>query len=251
MQRLDSDGTVAAAVEYARSCDVPGLGVIRWNAGGIALFDRSGAQVRFIDNGCEYWTTQVAFGPDHSVWAIGWLGSTKEAGLHADYLTLRHFAQTGEPLGASLPRAAFPHPDYPHREPLILPRIGLWDLQVAGDRVQIILDRVNLWVETDLNGKEIARWSTGPNFARPGAFTADGLALAAGERKKIIVFNRSSGAWSQPILEITGRAADRCRRQLHRFSSCRTGPCAGFPNPLLPLPWQLRNRQVGRTSRYS
>jgi hypothetical protein len=197
----DTDGTVAAAVGYSLSCNVPGLGVRPWQGGGIAFFDRSGGQTRFIDTGCDYWTTQVAFGPDHSVWAIGWLGSLT-ASLKADYLALRHYTQTGEPLGASLPRASFPHPDDPHREPLILPKIGLWDLQVTGDHVEIILDRVNLWVETDLKGQETARWSTGPNFARPRAFTADGLAWRQ-VGKQIMVFNRSSGAWSQPILEIT------------------------------------------------
>jgi lipid-binding SYLF domain-containing protein len=36
---------------------------------------------------------------------------------------------------------------------------------------------------------------------RPSAFTADGLAWRQAG-KQIMVFNRSSGAWSQPILDI-------------------------------------------------
>src|SRR5579884_1859045 len=151
---VDPDGTVAAAITYPLSCDPLGSGSIPWNAGGIAVFDQSGAQIRLIDAGCDYWATQVAFGEDHSVWTIGYLGMTT-ASMTADYLTLRHYSQNGEQIGAFLPRDSFPHPDDPRMEPLILPLIGMWELRVTSDRVEIRLDRPKLLVETDMSGREI------------------------------------------------------------------------------------------------
>jgi len=139
---VDADGTLAMAVEYPLSCNLPGLGVIPWGGGGIALFDQAGVEARFIDTGCDYWTTQVAFGTDHSVWTIGYLGDAS-ASVRADYLTLRHYSQDGQQVGAFLPGASFPHPADPHMEPLILPTIGLWELRVTNEQVELLLLRAN------------------------------------------------------------------------------------------------------------
>jgi hypothetical protein len=139
---IDEDGTLAAAV---RAVSVLG----RARGGGIALFDRAGRQIRFFDTG-EYLPTQVAFGSDHSIWTIGWLGGETAASLTADYPILRKYAQDGRQLGAFLPRARFPHPEYLGREPLIMPMLGLWELRVANERVEAVLHRPHLWVQTDL-----------------------------------------------------------------------------------------------------
>ncbi len=86
-------------------------------------------------------------------------------------------------------------------EPLIVPAIGLWELLVRNERVEVMLHRAKLWVETDLNGQETGRWNTGNNGSRPGAFTSDGRAWRqAGNR--VIVFDRSSGVWSRPVFQV-------------------------------------------------
>src|SRR6059058_5356386 len=36
---VDADGTLAAAIEYPLSCNVPGIGAVPWRGGGIAFFD--------------------------------------------------------------------------------------------------------------------------------------------------------------------------------------------------------------------
>jgi hypothetical protein len=83
---VDADGTMAAAIRT-----VSGSGIVR--GGGIALFDRAGAQIRFIDTG-GYLPAQAAFGPDHSIWTIGWLGDRRTS-LTADYATLRGASTSG------------------------------------------------------------------------------------------------------------------------------------------------------------
>jgi hypothetical protein len=86
-------------------------------------------------------------------------------------------------------------------EPLILPSIGLWELGVTNERVEVMLDRAKLWVETDMNGQETGRWNTGSNGSRPRAVTQDGRAWGQA-RKQVMVFDRSSGVWSKPVLQV-------------------------------------------------
>ena len=171
---------------------LPDHGQVSSVGGGIALFDQTGNQIRFIDTGCDYWPTQVAFAPDHSLWAIGSLPNSELEFLTADYLFLRHYSRDGEELGRYLPRSSFPHPDNIPKEPLIAPMVGLWELRVTSDRVTALLQGSRLWVETDLNGKEIERWNTGPN--RPNAITTDGDAWQM-QNKQLEVFDRAAGIW--------------------------------------------------------
>jgi hypothetical protein len=58
-------GTLAIAIEH-RVDKSPG--------GGIAVFDPTGIQSAFIDAGTNWMPTLVCFGPDHSIWTIGWRG---------------------------------------------------------------------------------------------------------------------------------------------------------------------------------
>jgi hypothetical protein len=178
---VDSDGTMAAAVRGVSAARIP-------RGGGIALFDRAGAQTHFINTG-GYLPSQVAFGPDHSIWTIGWLGDDM-ASLTADYSTLRNYAQDGKELGEFLPRASFPYAKDPGGEPLILPMLGGWELRVANERVEVIMHREHLWVQTDLKGQERGRWSYD---GRPSAITQDGRSWRwFGHRLQ--VFDRS-GVW--------------------------------------------------------
>jgi hypothetical protein len=91
----DSDGSVAAAVEYAKGGKMIGAGIAR--------FDQAGSQIWFIDTG-RNWPTHVAFGPDHSIWALGWRGP-QDSG-NDDFL-LRHYGADGQDLGGFLPRNSF------------------------------------------------------------------------------------------------------------------------------------------------
>ena len=59
----DADGSLALAVEYR----IDHLG-----GGGVTVFDPTGSQTAFIGTGADYWPAQVCFGPDQSIWAIGW-----------------------------------------------------------------------------------------------------------------------------------------------------------------------------------
>jgi hypothetical protein len=190
---VDSDGTMAAAV---RGVSAAG----RADGGGIALFDRTGTQIRFLDTG-GYLPTQVAFGPDHSIWTIGYLAG--KANLTADYSTLRNYAQDGKELGRFLPRASFPYgKDLELGEPLILPMMGGWELRVANERVEVILHRANLWVQTDLNGQEQGRWNISPNVpngCRPYAITQDGRAWQRIDGRHLNVFDRSAGWRAVPL----------------------------------------------------
>ena len=194
---VDLDGTLAAAVRVhygSQRCihdsAIYGRGLS--DGGGIALFDETGMQVSFIDTGCDYWPTQVAFAPDHSLWTIGSLAEFWDL-ITADYLFLRHYARDGTELGRYLSRGSFPHPDDIHKEPLTLPMIGLWELRVTSDRVTAILHRPHMWVQTDLDGKEIGRWNIGPD-GRPRAITADGNVWRM-RNKQLEVFDRVTSLW--------------------------------------------------------
>jgi hypothetical protein len=181
---VDEDGTAAAAVR-----SVAARGPAR---GGIALFDRAGTQLRFFDTG-EYLPTQVAFGPDHSIWTIGRLGGQPVDNLTADHTVLRNYARDGRLLGAFLPRASFHYPESIGHVPLVAPMLGLWELRVANQRVEAVLHGQHLWVETDLHGKETGRWNIAGN-GRPTAVTEDGRAWhKAGSQLQ--VFDRSTGVW--------------------------------------------------------
>lgn len=181
---VDTDGTMAAAVQGVSDKGKPG-------SSGVALFDRVGSQFRFVDTG-GYLPTQVAFGPDHSVWTIGYLGLTM-ASFAADYAILRNYARDGRELGQYLPRASFPK-DIRGGGPLIDPMVGRWELRVTGEQVDIIMHRAALWVQTDLKGKERGRWDIAHDGGWPFAITQDGKAWHA-DPHSLTVFDRAAGVW--------------------------------------------------------
>ena len=73
---------------------------------------------------------------------------------------------------------------------------------MANQRVEAVLHRANLWVQTDLNGQEKGRWDTGPN-GRPAAITEDGRAWRK-DGNKLEVFDRSTGAWRAVAFDAPG-----------------------------------------------
>lgn len=195
---VDTDGTIAGAVSYSAD------GSSRSEGGGIAVFDQSGKQVRFFETG-RYHPTQIAFGPDHSIWTLGWPGVQH---WEDDFFILRNYSKDGEELGHFLPRSSF------DREPdPIGPEIGAWQLRVIGGRVGAVIYespvyrqeqkyRAMVWVETDLKGQELGRWEVGANPA-PEAFTKSGR-LYMREGQSVSIFDRSTKTWRRVAVSADG-----------------------------------------------
>ena len=182
----DTDGALAAAVAY---------GDKRKHGGGIALFDHSGKQIQFFDT-YKYLPTQLAFADDHTIWTLGWQGFPAS---HDDYLILRHYSEDGQELGAFLHRSTF---DAEH-DP-VGPNTGLWQLRVAGNRIGALFYESSIlsqgqqllsmvWVEFDLNGKELGRWDVGHQWV-PDAFTTNG-ALYRLDDTGVSRLDRLNGTW--------------------------------------------------------
>lgn len=195
----DADGTTAGAVKYFDD-------TTHKDRGGIAVFDSLGKQIRFFDTGL-YHPTQIAFGPDHSIWTLGWPGN-QVGRCPDDFLILRNYSQDGQELGAFLPRSSFdPHPDP------IGPMVGMWELRVMGDRVGAVIYKSSiyapdespckdmLWVETDLKGKELGRWNVGAKS--PEAFTQSG-GLFARMRGSLCIFDRGTKTWRKLAVPAEG-----------------------------------------------
>jgi len=188
---VDTDGTIVGAVMYSPD------GTSIKEGGGIAVFDQSGKQVRFLDTG-RYHPTQIAFGPDHSIWTLGWPGSQARR-WDDDFFILRNYSQDGQELGHFLPRYSF------DREPdPVGPEIGMWQLRVIGDRVGAVIyetpvyregqnNRPMVWVETNLKGQELGRWEVGAN-PEPRAFTQSG-GLYRSEGSSVSIFDCATKAW--------------------------------------------------------
>jgi hypothetical protein len=152
----------------------------------MALFTPKGSLTLRIDTG-DWHPSYVAFAPDHSLWALG----SEEYLLAArpDYFVLRHYSPTGDLLGEFFPRSAFPADSNPGQ---II--IGTGGLRVANGRLGIILrhaaNKKDLWLETDLNGKELGRWP-----ATPRAFTEDGSVYAPSPQG-LTKLDKTTGAWN-------------------------------------------------------
>jgi len=176
---IDADGTLVAAVAYYDDGDGHGPG------GGIALFNRTGAQTRFIHTG-EYLPTQVCVGPDHSIWTLGWRGPGDAS--KDDYFVLRNYSPTGQEMGAFLARSSFA----PERDPAE-PCVGAWSIRIVNGRIgaRFCSSSPMIFIETDLKGKELGRW----DFAGRSllAFTQSGAIY--GQEHDVAVFDRSTGRW--------------------------------------------------------
>ena len=124
---VDADGSAAVAMGRSDT------------AGRIAVYSTSGSRLRTIATG-DFIPAYVQFGPDHSIWVAG-------------RGTLRNYSREGERLASYT----------------LLPAEGNWQepvhqlpgLRVCPDRVGYFMKPEAgrlIWVETDLNGKELGRW---------------------------------------------------------------------------------------------
>jgi hypothetical protein len=183
---VDTDGTAAATVDF-------------WNKGGISLWNTEGTKIRDIDTG-EYVPSFVAFAPDHSVWTTGTRTRARPENK-TDYLVLRHFSREGALRGAYLPRSSFASDREPAESITALPGI-----HIANGRVGMYLpgggNRQRVWVETDLNGKELGRWLMNSG-GHPAAMTHSGAVYARGV-SGLLILDRAAGQWSPVSLPSDG-----------------------------------------------
>jgi len=176
---IDSDGTVAAAVQ---SHDT--------RTGDIRIFSRDGSPDGQIDTG-PYLPSQVCFAPDHSLWTLG-NENGRRIDDRPDYSILRHYSHTGDLLGEFFPRSSFPADSDPGQD-----IVGMWRLRIAGGRIGAALPmgphKGLLWLETDLTGAETGRWAV-PLTAAPAAMTDSGAVYVSGEG--ISMLDRATVSWN-------------------------------------------------------
>jgi len=182
----DENGTLAVAVEFR-------MPKAAERSGGIVIFDQKGAQSVAINTGA-FRPTQLSFGPDHSIWTIGYYPAPEPE----DYSVLRNYsATTGELIGGYLPRSSFA----PDLGP-VGPNIGGWQLRVSDRNVVALFywssiykpgqpeRRMLQWVETDLKGKELLRRDlprTRFALSKNGDFY--------GQFDGVSVFDKTNGRW--------------------------------------------------------
>jgi hypothetical protein len=193
----EADGSLAIAVQYR---------IEKLRGGGVAIFDPTGIQSAFIETGTDWLPTQVCFGPDHSIWAIGWRGIAQPATSVVDYFVLRNYARDGRLLGAFLSRSSF------EQDPVGRPNVGGWQLRSANGRIGGLFyttsalkhgapRRMGEWIEVDLLGKVVRQVEMPEKTI--GAFCNDGSLYARGYQGDYSVLNPAGNSW-QPFLEATG-----------------------------------------------
>ncbi len=185
---VDTNRTAAAAVDHGGS------------RGEISIFDQNGLQVRLIDTG-PFLPSFVCFAPDHSIWSTGTL-ARQSLTEKPEFFILRHFSFDGKELGAFLPRSSFKNDGEPAAA-----IIGTSGLRVANNRIGALLSYGGngskaLWVEADLNGKEIGRWRVDID-GQPAAFTASG-AIYAQEVGRIWLLDHATGKWNPASIQSDG-----------------------------------------------
>ncbi len=164
----------------AIAADTDGALAIAWRteaAGGIDLFDPSGAPARSIQTG-RYRPTHLSFGEDHSLWTLGYQTLAGHPGAWDDsgYMIVRRFLPSGQQAGAYLPQSLFPHG--------LPPGDQTWQrsncITVAGDRVGLWVNSgmdsgKTEWVELNLDGNLTGRWRLDPfAYELTVALTSDG-----------------------------------------------------------------------------
>jgi len=180
---VDSDGSVAAGIGF------PGP---QGFSGGIAYFDSSGKQTRFVDTG-KYAPAHVCFDRNHSLWTFGWQRhSSGDREEPSNYMMFRKYSADGSEAGRYGPRSFLPGRSAPGGA-----SFGLWRLRVADDRVGALSeDRV--WIELGLDGHLIGKWPLGRDLQRGLAFTSNARLCRQTPGKTmpgIECFDRGTGAW--------------------------------------------------------
>ena len=180
---VDSDGSVAAAVGFSGP---QGFG------GGLAYFDASGKQTRFVETG-KYMPAHVSFDRNHSLWTFGWQrDSSGDYEDRSNYMMFRKFSPDGSEIGRYAPRSSLPEKSAPGGTSL-----GQLRLRVADDRVGALSEN-RVWIELGLDGRLIGKWPLGRDLQGGLAFTSDARLCRQTPGKTvpgIECLNRSTGGW--------------------------------------------------------
>jgi hypothetical protein len=176
---VDKDGTAVTAGNFSDG------------KGALWLWSSAGSNIRVIQ-APDYVPTYVAFAPDGSIWTTG---TRDRINRHTrdDYAILRHFSREGALLGAYLPRSSFST----EREPAE-PVTALSALRIANGRIGVYLSgggrKHHVWIEFDLNGKELGRWLLNNIDGHPAAFTEAG-GVYTRSTDGIYRLDRAAGNW--------------------------------------------------------
>ncbi len=192
----DSDGVEAAA--YSPN---------HVREGHIDLLDHTGVVISTINTG-SYIPQQVAFAPDHTVWAACF-NAERQPGQ--DFNVLHHYARTGEELGQALSYAQIGG-DLKH--PVIENPRGLQFLYTANDRIgwnEALHTGSRTWVEVSFSGELLGKYElkTPDGLSvMPLTMTASGNVYAMifkprGEAR-FAVLNREKGVWEKVVGDPAG-----------------------------------------------
>jgi hypothetical protein len=183
---VDRDGISAAAVH------------VSGQKGRISIRSRAGAQLTEIDTD-QYLPSYICFAPDHSIWATG--ADMYNSG--DEFFILRHHSRDGAELGRFLPRSSFQLRGQP-----AIDVTGLSGLRAAKNSLGLLIGyggdggRPALWLETDLSGKELGRW-TADFDGWPATLTANG-AVYAQASGHILSLDRSGKKWNPTRIPTDG-----------------------------------------------
>jgi hypothetical protein len=195
---IDSDRTLAVAWQ-----DAP-------NAG-IDIRDLSGKLTRSIDTGL-FIPAHLSFGPDHSLWALGWQRDKN------DYPILRRYSIDGQETGAFLSRSLFAAGLPPGMKEWQRRRITVTADRVGVEVVSGTIGTEREWVELDLDGNVKGRWKMDAWDRSPAvAFTSDDQAYVqrynrGAKSMEIFRLNRATSTWDlakAPNLDLYGADGDK------------------------------------------
>ncbi len=188
---IDTDGTIAVASAFSGNQS-------DWiDTGGIAFLDLSGKQTRFVPTG-GYMPAGLGFDQEHFLWVVG-QGDK-------DDLLVRKVSKDGKEVGAYLAQSLFGGLGFSAG-------LGLWRVRAANDRVGLLAyagtDHELEWVELNLEGKLLGRWTLGARKDGGYAYTADGRLYGKSWDEKgkprLTVFDRAKRSWI-PVQDRSGGA---------------------------------------------
>jgi hypothetical protein len=185
---VDKDGTAVTSGDFSDG------------KGALWLWNSAGSNIRVIRTP-DYVPSYVAFAPDGSIWTTG---TRDQSNRHTpeDYAILRHFSREGALLGAYLPRSSFPSEREPAEPVMALPA-----LCIANGRIGVYFSgggrKHHVWIEVDLNGKELGRWLLSNIDGDPAAFTEAGVVYAR-SLDGIYRLDRAAGNWIVTSIAVLG-----------------------------------------------
>jgi hypothetical protein len=198
---LNPDGNSGSIYRPAADTDGTAIVTLAWGERGnrkvgMAFFDSNGTQTRFVGAG-NYVPSAFTFGPDHSIWAVGWARKANDY-PEMEYAIVRKYSRDGVQAGAYLQRSLFPPGLQPGGS-------GVSWIQVAKDRVGMMLypgqtSQFPEWVEIDLEGNLIGRWKVGEWNGGGYGYTENGQLYSYPynrdlKRGELKAFDRATSSW--------------------------------------------------------